>query len=82
MPNGFGYYASYSENDYYNDPSYYARANNYRNNSNSYLWGAAIAPFFGISPLVGLGIGALLGNVGSQNTNIININTRRRGCNY
>lgn len=39
--------------------------------------GASVAPLFGISPLLGLGLGAfLLGNRGS-NTNIININTGR-----
>lgn len=39
--------------------------------------GASVAPLLGISPIVGLGLGALLLGNNSSNTNIININTGR-----
>jgi hypothetical protein len=44
--------------------------------SNAVL-GASIAPLLGISPFLGLGLGALLLGDRGSNTNIININTGR-----
>lgn len=81
MPYGFGYYSDYTD-DYNVSPSYSGRSYNSGYNYSYPLWGAALAPIFGISPLLGFGFGALLGNSGGENTNIININTGRRyrGC--
>lgn len=81
MPYGFGYYSDY-RTDGYGSPRYSNRPYGYGNSYSYPIWGAAIAPLLGISPLLGFGLGALLGNSGSENTNIININTGRRCRGY
>ncbi|MCM8709620.1 hypothetical protein M2651_01120 [Clostridium sp. SYSU_GA19001] len=74
MPNYYnGRYYDYS---YDTENQYYGRSNYYGNNLNNYLLGVGLAPLLGINPILGLGLGFLLGNR-RDNTNIININTRR-----
>lgn len=65
-PYGTSYGTPYNNSQYYDNPL------------SNVIWGAGIAPLFGISPLLGAGLGFLLGSSGGQNTNVININTRRR----
>lgn len=72
---------AYCNGRYYDYPytagnQYNRRPTSYGNNLNNYLLGVGLAPFLGINPILGLGLGFLLGNRG-ENTNIININTRR-----
>lgn len=76
MPNGFGYHNDVA------GVNYYGQSYNRGSNWNNLALGAGLGFLFGF-PLLGLGLGAILGNNGGQNTNIININTnteRRRYC--
>jgi hypothetical protein len=89
MAYGFGYYgdvAGVNYNDPYNNynPYYnYNRQPNYlpRNRDNNWsdvILGAGLGYLLGFSPLIGAGFGALLSDIGGQNTNVVNINTGRR----
>jgi hypothetical protein len=42
------------------------------------ILGAGLGYLLGFSPLIGAGFGALLSDIGGQNTNVVNINTGRR----
>jgi hypothetical protein len=80
MANGFGYYndvagVNYNNFNNFNRPPY----NNPQTNWSNLAIGAGLGCLLGFGPLVGLGVGALLSNNGGQNTNIVNINTGRRG---
>jgi hypothetical protein len=81
MPRGFGYYGDVAGVNYNDNYNPYNRGRNYpANNWTNLVAGAGLGYLFGFGPLLGLGVGALLSNTGSQNTNIININSGRRGC--
>lgn len=75
MPDGFGYYNDVADVNYYGyDRTPYYPQTNWTN----LALGAGLGYLLGFGPLVGLGVGALLSNNGGRNTNVININTRRR----
>jgi hypothetical protein len=84
MPYGFGYYDNVSVYDYNNNYNNFIRQPYYQTNNWDNLVvgagvGAGLGYLLGFSPLLGFGLGALLSNNGAQNTNIVNINTGRRG---
>ncbi|MCM0649094.1 hypothetical protein NBE98_11980 [Clostridium swellfunianum] len=84
MANNFGYYdnvagVNYNTPNFYN-PNYYNRNPYYpQTNWTNLVAGAGLGYLLGFGPLVGLGLGAILSNTGGENTNVININTGRRG---
>lgn len=76
------YRVNYNSYDYYGNyrnypQQYYSQQNNPGQTLGNAVLGAAVAPLIGISPLVGLGLGAFLLGGNRSNTNIININTSR-----
>ena len=79
MAYGFGYYddvavVRYNNNyDSYNRPPIFPQ----RTLTDAAI-GAGLGYLLGFSPLIGAGFGALLSDIGGQNTNIVNINTGRR----
>jgi hypothetical protein len=83
MAYGFGYYGDVAGANYIDPYNNYNRQLNYlpqnrNNNWNDVILGAGLGYLLGFSPLIGAGFGALLSDIGGQNTNIVNINTGRR----
>jgi hypothetical protein len=83
MAYGFGYYGDVAGANYIDPYNNYNRQLNYLpqnrgNDWNSLILGAGLGYLLGFSPIIGAGFGALLSDIGGQNTNVVNINTGRR----
>jgi hypothetical protein len=83
MAYGFGYYGDVAGANYIDPYNNYNRQLDYLpqnrgNDWNNVILGAGLGYLLGFSPIIGAGFGALLSDIGAQNTNIVNINTGRR----